>query len=56
MIYSLIINGYTDRQLVDTGIFIGQLIAYLPNETHKTANDIHMITSSRKSQLRLQNL
>jgi len=43
MIYALIINGYTDRQSMHTGIFIGQLVAYLPNETHITANYIHMI-------------
>jgi len=43
MIYSLIINDCTDRQLMHTGIFIGQLVAYLPNETDTTANYIHMI-------------
>jgi len=43
MIYSLIINGCIDRQLMHTGIFIGQLVAYLPNETYITANHIHMI-------------
>jgi len=43
MIYSLIINGFTDRQLMHTGIFIGELVAYLPNETHITANYIRMI-------------
>jgi len=35
MVYSLIINSYTDKQHL--------YLAYLPNETHITANDIHMI-------------
>jgi len=41
--HSLIINDCTDRQLMYTGIFIGQLVAYLPIETHITANYIHMM-------------
>jgi len=51
MIYSLIINGCTDRQLMHTGIFIGQLVVHLPNEIHITANYIHMIISATQSWL-----
>jgi len=53
---ALIINGCTDRQLMHTGIFIGQLVAYLPNEIHITANYIHMILNRCHSVLAMSPL